>query len=213
MARILRVSLVGQMPSGEEWSVNPCFSVGGDFGAPVSSTQAQTIATAIAGLIIPTGVLNMQSSSTTHTGVRVEARDLDGSLESLAEAVRALPVGGSGASFHPFQTSAVTSLRTALPGASGRGRLYWPATGVTLTVGTLRPSTANVVSHLAGVKTYLSSIETSIEATLTGVALVVWSRKLLAQNVVTSLQMGDVLDVQRRRRDQLVEGYSTTTWP
>lgn len=213
MADLVRISLLGQMPSGEEWSVNPVYSVGGDFGAPISNAQAQAIATAIANVTVPTGVRNMQSSSTTHTGVRVEARSAAGVLESLAEAVKPAPVGGTGVSLHSFQTAAVTSLRTALPGASGRGRIYWPATGVALTTGTLRPSVADVTSFLAGVKTYLGGIETAIEASVTGVTLCVWSRKTLALSPVISLQMGDVLDVQRRRRDTLVEAYTSTTWP
>lgn len=213
MADLLRVSLLGQMPTGEEWSVNPVFSVGGDLGVPVSNVQAQTIATAIAAIAIPTGVRNMQIPATTHTGVRVEARSLSGALESLAEATKATVATGQGSNPHPFQTSMVTSLRSAHPGASGRGRLYWPATGVALLAGSLRPTTADVVSFLAGVKTYMSLIEAAIEGTLTGVSLAVWSRKNLDLYPVTSLQMGDVTDVQRRRRDQLVEGYSNTTYP
>lgn len=213
MANLLRISLLGQMPSGEEWSVNPVYSVGADFGLPVSNTQAQTIATAISGVTIPTGVRNMQTTSVTHTGVRVEARELDGTLEALAEATRVAPITGSGSTPHPFQTSAVSSLRTGTPGASGRGRLYWPATGVDISPATLRPTSTNVTSFLTGVKTYLSGIEAAIEVTLTGVALCVWSRKNLELYPVIALQMGDVLDVQRRRRDTLVEGYSNLTYP
>jgi hypothetical protein len=213
MADLLRVSIIGAMPGGEEWSVNPVYSIGGDFGTPVSATQAQTIATAIAAIAVPTGILAQVASSTTFQGCRVEARSLAGVLESQAEGIKAVATPGSGGSGKPFQTSAVSSLRTARAGASGRGRLYWPVTGISLATATLRPTSADMTSLTSGVKTYLSAIQTAIDVTLDGVSLAVWSRKLLDLFPVTSIQMGDVLDVQRRRRDQLIESYTTLAYP
>ena len=214
MAHLLRVSLVGSMPNGEEWSVNPVYSVGGDFGAPVSATQAQTIATAIAAVVVPTGLLTMNATSVTFSGCRVEARGLDGTLESLAEAVKAVPSAGTVATnAHTFQTAIVSSLRTGLPGASGRGRLYWPATGLALTTSTLRPAAATITGILSSVKTYLSGVQSAIDVTLDGVALCVWSRTGNSLAVVNNLQMGDVVDIQRRRRDVLVEGYQSLAYP
>lgn len=213
MADVLRVSIFGAMPNGEEWSVNPVYSIGGDFGQPVSPTQAQTIATAIAAVVVPTGVLQLMANSTNVQGCRVEARTLAGVLESQAEGIKAVPTAGAQVAVHPFQTAAVSSLRTGLPGPSGRGRLYWNGTGIPLVSATLRPSSGQVTASLTGVKTYLSGIQTAIDVTLDGVELAVWSRKLLAKNHVTSIQMGDVADVQRRRRDTLIESYATVVYP
>lgn len=213
MADLLRVSYIGAMPSGEVWSVNPVFSVGGDFGTPVTAIQAQTIATAIAAIAVPTGLVQIMNTATTVTGCRVEARSLAGILESQAEAVKASPTAGTGAGNHPFQTSVVLSLRSATPGASGRGRLYWPATGANVTASTLRTAAGQNATTVAAAKTLLSGMETAIEATLTGVSLCVWSRKLLNLFPITQLQVGDVLDTQRRRRDTLIEGVATTTYP
>lgn len=213
MADLIRVSYVGAMPSGEVWSVNPVYSVGGDFGTPVSQLVAQTIATAIAAISVPTGLVQIMNSATTVTGCRVEARALDGTLESQAEAVKTSPTPGTGAGNHPFQTSCVISLRTATPGPSGRGRLYWPATGANLTASTLRTAAGQNSTTATAAKTLLSGIEAAIEASLSGVALAVWSRKNLALPGVISLQVGDVLDVQRRRRDQLIEGFASTSYP
>lgn len=214
MAHLLRVSIKGQMPNGEEWSVNPVYSVGGDFGTPVSSVQAQAIATAIAAVAVPTGLLATMNSVSLVSSVRVEARTLSGTLESQADANKAVPSPGSGIINHPYQTAVVISLRTGTPGASGRGRLYWPATGMAIDSTTLRVTAANLTSALAGAKTYLSAIDTAIEGTLTGVSLCVWSRKGTgALYPVTSMQMGNVFDTQRRRRDTLVETYSNLTYP
>jgi len=213
MAELLRVSIVGAMPSGEEWSVNPVWSIGGDFGTTVTPAQAQTIATAIAAVAAPGSLLALWQPATTLTGCRVEARTLAGVLETQAEGIKTTAQVGTGASPHPFQTSIVSSLRTAFPGARGRGRLYWPATGVNISGSTLRPISSTITSVLGGVKTYLSGIEAAIDATLDGVSLAVWSRTSAQLNRVVSIQMGDVLDTQRRRRDTLVEAVSTTPYP
>jgi len=215
MADLLRVSTLGALPSGEVWSINPIFSLGGDFGG-VDVTQAQliTIATAINAASVPTTLRAAMSSSTTITGVRLEARTNEGLLEAQFEAQRGSAVLGSGGSAHSFQTAIVTSLRTAQPGARGRGRLFLPATGIGLTAATLRVASADVTSVLGGVKAYLASLETAIETVFpTGVSLVVWSRANAQSYGVTSIQMGDILDVQRRRRDQTIESVQVSSWP
>ena len=213
MAEVLRVSIKGALPSGEEWSINPCYSIGGDFGTPVSSTQANTIAIAIAAIAVPTGLLTAMNSTTTVTGARVEARSLTGALEAQGEAAKAVATPGTGNTLKPYQSAVVISLRTGLAGASGRGRLYWPGTGIEIFAVNLRPSAAGMSSFLSGAKTYLSGIQSAIDVTLDGVALGVWSRKNADIVPVTQLQAGDVLDVQRRRRDQLVETYTSVAYP
>jgi len=213
MADLIRVSLKGDMAGGEVWSVNPVYSIGGDFGAPVSAAQAATIAAGIDALTISVGVTGMWNPTTRLLGCRVEARTLAGDLEALAEHVRGAPVAGAASGAMPFQTSLVSSLRTTHPGPSGRGRLYWPATGVPLTLATNRPSSANMTTYLAGIKTTLSAIQGVIDVTLDGVALAVWSRKNADLYVVNSIQTGDVLDVQRRRRDAEVENYNVLAYP
>lgn len=212
MADLLRISLMGLMPNGEEWSVNPVWGLQ-DFGTSVTPAEAATIATAIAGVSIPGGLLTVINSATSHNSVRVEARTRGGILETQAETNRPTPGVGTGTSPHPFQTSWVTSLRTAQVGASGRGRLYWPATGVTLTSSSLRPSSVNTASFVSDVKTYLSAIQTAIRITKAGAYLAVWSRKQVGLFAVNQLQAGDVLDTQRRRRDTLIETYQAATFP
>ena len=212
MADFLRVSLEGTMPTGEKWSVNPVYSIGGDFGAPTTPAQLVTVADAILSVTIPGLVLALNVAAVTHQGVRVEARDLDGTLENLAERALTTPVAGTGVASHPFQTSVVSSLRTAHPGATGRGRLYWPATGLTAVPSTLRISGTNTSATAGAIRDYLGAIETAIEATFTGTSLCVWSRKNAALYPVDRIQVGDVFDVQRRRRDSLVENIATVTY-
>jgi hypothetical protein len=203
------------MPNGEKWSVNPVWQIGGVSTAEdVSADQCMTMATAIDALTISSGLTNLIPSSCYFSGTRVEARRWDGTLSSQAEHARAAPVAGTGTSPHPFQTSLVLSLRTGTPGASGRGRLYFPATGAAINVLTLRPSSALVSSALLGAKTLLTSITTALNVTLVNDAVLsVWSRNGASTAPVNSIQMGDVFDVQRRRRDALLEAYTTSTYP
>jgi len=200
------------MPSGEEWSVNPCWNIS-DFGVNTTPLQVQNVATALAASAVNGGFTGAWGVTTFLTGYRVEARSYAGVLENQAEATRATGVIGTGNAPHPYQTSIVISLRTSQVGASGRGRLYVPATGMQIGSANLRPTTATVQAFLTGAYITLGSMTTAIRATFAGANLAVWSRKLAVANNVTALQVGDILDVQRRRRDVLVEGYTNQVWP
>lgn len=213
MAQILRVSILGSMPSGEVWSVNPCWEIDGSTGQPVSPAQALTIATAINAAAVPSTILQIMAPDTRLIGVRVEARTLAGVLEAQAEQLRASSLNGTGTSTHPYQTSIVVSLRTPGVGPSARGRLYWPATGVPLGAADYRISTANTATFIAAFKTLLSGYETAIKTVLPNANLTVWSRKTLNFHDVNSLQMGNVVDTQRRRRDALIENVSSVVYP
>lgn len=213
MAQILRVSIRGSMPGGEVWSTNPCWEIDGATGAPVTPATAQTIATAIAAVPIDTSLLLAMAAGTTVTGCRVEARSLTGTLESQAEAVKGTPANGTGTSPHPYGTAIVLSLRTPGAGASARGRLYWPATGQALNSADYRLSVSNATNLLASFKTTLVGWENAIKTTLPNANLTVWSRTTANFFNVTSLQLGNVLDSQRRRRDALIEAYTATSFP
>lgn len=212
MADLVRVSIQGTLPGGEQWSVNPCYTLA-DFGTTVTYPQLITIATAINAISIPSTLRLAWSTSTNVTGCRVEARKMNGDLEALAEGVRGAAIPGTGTSAHSYQTSIVQSLRTAQSGPSGRGRVYWPATGMIISASTLRPSDADVTSTLGAATTYLTAIGSAIAATLGSAPLIVWSRSTGGRYLVNRVLMGNVLDVQRRRRDQAVENYQQLAYP
>jgi hypothetical protein len=214
MAQILKVSHFGTLPGGEKWSVNPCWEIDGTVGKPVSPTQANTIANAVAALSLGAPVLGSWAPNTVWTGVRVEARSLSGILESQAEVLKPTPQNGSATSAHPYQTSIVLSLLTPGIGASARGRLYWPATGAQLSITDYRYSTANRDALLGSLAGHLKNVEAAINTTIGPNAnLTVWSRKTAGFHDVNQLRMGNILDTQRRRRDTLIEGYGSLTYP
>lgn len=211
MASYLRVSLKGALPGGEVWSVNPVWK----FATPaaIDATACAAYANAAANQAIPTSVTDLMSGTTTFTGARVEAREADGTLERVAEVLRVTPTAGTGAQGHPFQTSLVYSLLTASASASAKGRMYWPATGILTSTTTLRANLTTVSNALTGMKSYLALITTGLNAVpgASTLALNVWSPKNGSGTLVTSLRAGDVLDVQRRRRDRIIENYQSIT--
>lgn len=212
----MKVSYGGAMPGGETWCINPVFRLGTEANDTinVSDSMALSIATQIAALSVPTSLVGAMNSGSNVSTVRVEARSKAGVLESLAEAVKSPATAGNGTNPHPYQTAIVCSLRTASSGARGRGRLYWNATGQSIATTDLRITGANATSLLSGFKTLLSAMEGIVD-TVVGVpcALAVWSRTGASVAVVTELRLGNVLDVQRRRRDALIEAFSSSSYP
>lgn len=105
----------------------------------------------------------------------------------------------------PLQTTPVLSLRTALAGPSFRGRMYLP------------PVTSNIIDDdgylIAG---YRNNFVDAYAAFITAVQGAtawdagVYSRRLTSFTPLASVDMGSVLDTQRRRRNELVEArYSS----
>ena len=207
MADLLRISIQGALPGGEKWSVNPIYR----FTAPiaVSADECAAVAAAIHGIAVPGGLTALNPSTVSMVGTRVEARDINGALENVAEVARSSPVLGTSAVNHPMQTSIVLSLRSTDSTARGKGRLYWPGIGIAMVTATLRFNATVVGDYLTNMNAYLASIRTAVRSVggMTTASLAVWSRTTPKTEPVVSLRAGDVPDVQRRRRDKLVETY------
>lgn len=212
MADLVRVSLTGVLPSGENWSVNPVYA----FTAPLalSAEECAAAAAQINAVSVGSGITGLNPSGWNINGCRFEARDLNGELENVAEVPRTTPVVGTSSTIHPLQTSIVLSLRSTDSTARGKGRLYWPALGMAMDASTARFSASGVDNFLTAMNTYLGDIEEAIQAVggMTTAALSVWSRTTPKTSVVTSLRAGNVPDVQRRRRDKVVEAYLTQAY-
>lgn len=214
----IRVGLQGTLPGGEVWSVNPAFNETTNV-TTWDQSAGQTAANSISALSLPSALNALKSTAAGLSRVRVERRSDAGALLGAAEAGWA--GGGSGASapVHPPQTSIVFSLRSNVPGSRGRGRLYWPAIGATLSSSTLRlatPTTSDAATAAAG---YLDQIATALKVALApspsliDYDLCVVSPTSGTRTKVVRIQVGDILDVQRRRRDRLVETYASAAMP
>lgn len=211
----VRVSVLGNTTGGEVWSINPVFDPSGEFPGGVSQTALDAAAAAIAAL--DPGTQNKIGMSTLMqiTGARLEVRDdATDALIGLSIATLVTPIAGTGAPRTPPQTAAVFSLRTNTPGGSGRGRLYWPAVGNQITT-TGRFQTGDLAVQLTQMKNYLSQMDSALQTAFPtiGFDLAVRSRATKTTPHVVRMQIGDVADSQRRRRDNLPESYQSTTIP
>lgn len=201
------VQYQGSMPGGEVWSVGTKF--GADQGDLYTTFEdlllwGQNIVEMNGGEVVPTAMLQMFGTGVTLERVRLEHRDATHELTAVAEVSPANPVYGTSSSIHPHQVSLVTSLLTGRPGRSYRGRIYWPATGQVLDQGSLRVPSSELLALNLAVEGFLSSAEEA-QPTERAVTLSVVSDTLSATTPVTMISMGDVPDIQRRRRDRLTE--------
>lgn len=204
MANVVKVSLLGTMPGGENWSVNPVFGLWP--AALITAEQMALGVTAVNAVNVPSGLLSKWSPGTTLVGCRLESRDSDGTLDKVAEGTKAAPAVGTSGNALPFQSAVAVTLQTVNAGASGRGRIFWPATGVSLSTSTLRMSSSDTLAFAQVTDTYLTSIQVALESALSAnLSLDVWSRTQASHTPVQKIKCGDIVDTQRRRRDALRE--------
>lgn len=214
----IRVSLRGGLPGGEVWSVNPAYNETTNVES-WDQTAGQNAADRIAKTPVPESMRRLLSSAAPMRTVRVERRTDAGGLLGAAEAIWA---GGSvtgTAPALPFQASVVLSLRSNVPGSRGRGRLYWPALGAALDTSTLRLRLPEPQSVATDAAKYLDAIETALKEALSpspsliDYHLAVYSPTTQSKTDIVKIEVGDVLDVQRRRRDRQPEIYSSAAYP
>lgn len=214
----IRVSLRGGLPGGEVWSVNPAYNETTNVGT-WDQVAGQQAADKIAALAVPTSLKSLLSNVAPMRTVRVERRTDDNALLGAAEAIWEGGGPSGDVARQPFQSSVVLSLRSNVPGSRGRGRLYWPALGAILSSSTLRLTTPTPKSVATDASKYLDAIETALKEALApspsliDYHLAVYSPTTKSKTDIVKLEVGDILDVQRRRRDRLAEVYASVVYP
>lgn len=211
----VRVSILGSAPGGEVWSINPVFDPTFEFGSTVDQTALDAACDAIAAINPGTQMKNMMSTALSITGAKLEVRaDTNDALIGISQQVTPTPIAGTGSTTRPSSSALVISLRTAVPGASGRGRLYWPYIGGTMTA-QLRTDPTQTSAFLTEARTYLNAMRTALTTAFPtiGFDLAVRSKTTSTTPHVNKLQVGNVPDTQRRRRDAMIEDYVLVTYP
>lgn len=134
-----------------------------------------------------------------------EITEATGQQQALREGVVSLPGIGVGPA-QPADVSIVVSLRTALANRSGRGRFYLPQphTGLLTNDGKLGASAAQAVVDVA---------TTAWTAYVASGTPVVYSRVLRTTQPITSYNVGDLLDTQRRRENRTAENRTSANMP
>lgn len=106
----------------------------------------------------------------------------------------------------PFQCASSISWRTALATRAGRGRIYLPPLAVSvLDTGRLSAAAVSTIVDAAG------QLTDSLDGA--GLALILFGRTTFTQTPVTSLDVGNVIDTQRRRRNKLIEVRTSAPVP
>lgn len=211
----VRVSIKGQIGTTDVWSINPVFDPSWEVEGDVDQTKLDAACQAIANRTIPTGLRATMSTAVNRNGAQLEVRrNSDDALLAISTAVSTTAVTGLATAKMPPQCAIVASLRTDTPGASGRGRLYWPCMdGLLVSTGRLDPTVQT--NFLNDMKAYMAGIDTDLSTQFVGITfdLAVRSRKTHTSPHVVRLQAGNVVDTQRRRRDAIPESYIQVTYP
>jgi len=212
-----KVTLFGVMYGGqEEWTTSFWLGneSGGDQGSAPTAAEALAIANAWETFFESSGA--GISSRFTAQGVKVSHVSTDGSSDSgLTQFYNygSSVVGQNTSNHFPPQISLAATLYTAIQrGAGSKGRMYLP--GVAHSIDTTgHVETSNAVATATALKTFLDAVNAHADvpgevvlnsAERTGVPF-----RAAAMVPIVGVKVGNVYDTQRRRRNQMVETYST----
>jgi len=136
----------------------------------------------------------------------VQITQLTGLQTARLDSAQVIPGVAAGPPF-PADVALVVSLRTVLANRQGRGRFYLPQPAASQVTATGRVL-ADLITDLG------SSLQAAWAAYNTGVDRpVVYSRTGRTIENITSFNIGDLYDVQRRRENKLIEGRTVTAMP
>lgn len=177
----------GAMPGNERWAAGFWTFPGGG-GVPLAQAVADNVADAISDHQGDfTGTM-----STTTTMARVDTYGYTGGNGAASQGSASLGnVPGTGPQFHPNQICCCVTMRTATLGRRGRGRLYWPATGI--------PMQTNGQANFSPVDTLVNAFATLFSR----VHAVQVSEMDSVHRDMTSVDADYVMDDQRGRKKSL----------
>lgn len=184
--------LASGITPGEVWT----FSLYTDSQQSLAAAQSQwelALGTLWTGgldaLINPAVVLTSASTAEITVATGNQTTRVEGALN--------LPGVAAGAML-PFQCATAVSLRTVFATRRGRGRFFLPPLAVGAIAGG-RLTTAAQTTIADKVQEMMLFLQSGSQTP------VVYSRASRAAITVTSIDVGDVIDTQRRRRNKLVE--------
>jgi hypothetical protein len=154
---------------------------------------------------LPT-LLNMINSGCAYDGVTIYAYPAGGTAATFTASTDfATPQIGTGNAILPDQVCLVMTLLTGAAGRRNRGRMYLPATGVTMAAGGLVSAT-QVATWVTGVESIFSDINGQAP-NMGGVSVV--SNVGTTSRLVTSVRSDQRADIQRRRANKQVTGATS----
>lgn len=213
MAQHYRVAISGTLAGGtEDWSTGFWYTDPDQIAPPEPGSLQAWAAAIVAGLSVSvnSGVKNALSTSGKITRIDTYWYP-DVTAPAAGAATASADYAGSSTPNLPLQCAVVCSLRTPINTRRGRGRVYWPAVGLTVTAAG-KLNLANAPSLQTNFRTMFTEIANAWPET-GELDLAVVSKVGDTVTPVTQLRVGDVIDTQRRRRDALVEVYQSVVYP
>lgn len=179
-------------------------------GSPTAAQALARFQTNVVDTIWPSGAggLKPQYEGATILS-QVETRVIDKLVNRVLTTAKASYSRAGTGSGNPLpgEVSPCVTLRTALAGGSHRGRFYLPATRVATTTTTGRLDATILGTMLTNIQAALVAMNADVTFTLANV--VIYSRTLTTTTEVITVELGDVFDAQRRRRNSLVESRTS----
>jgi len=210
MAERLKLVIGGTIGGGiEEWSTGVHFTPPtGDVDSPTLSAWANQVKQDFAFVGSYFNIKNLFSTGVAITTVSAYHYPETGPADFVGTS-SASAAPGTGAAVLPPQIAVVATLRTALAGRRNRGRMYLPAMGGEFGISGGQSyrftGAGDVADEVAEWLLAMAAAWPGPEA----IQPVVYSAVGQTLTPVSEVSVGDVFDTQRRRRDELVENYST----
>lgn len=164
----------------------------------------------LGGTGLPTALAATFMLGTQWTAVNTYAVNSAGKATAQAESVFPATVKGSSGNSMPPQVALVGTLLTGAPGRSQRGRIYLGGVGSAGITATGRVSTATRDAAALGLAGFYRRVR-HVAGAPDAFRPVVVSPTLGTARKITHVQVGDVYDTQRRRRNKLVEARFRAT--
>lgn len=196
---IFRVSAAGISPGGDEWQFGMhLLKVGGTAGGALTAWSAAIDALWNGDGDTVLGVGQYYQTTVQLQSLVATALDpLTGKNATQAVGSDSLVGTGSGQGL-PAAVAVCVSTRTALPTRAGRGRFYMPAPLVSVMLNG-KFETSVVADYVAAAQLALDSLSASTYPA------VIYHRSSMTSTAITSVDVGNVPDVQNRRRNKVVE--------
>ena len=228
LASFNRLQLLGGIAGGDIWSCT--FNFATSAGEAVATDEATLTAAAArlkaqnSGNLIGGALRDFMGGAVTLTGFKLSAVTSVAFHEvALAVVTFGTPVLGTNTPHQAPEIAAACSLNSGSADRKKRGRVFWPASGEAVTNGMrFDPvSTAQLATDMAQ---FISDCGKSIDGSLdagsggeppvgSGALGVIVSKTSKDAVPITQVAVGDVPDVQRRRRNKEKEAYSLAPIP
>lgn len=184
--------------TGEEWSFGVYSSGSASLAAAQTAWAAGVTAFASTAYLLTLATTVHFTEITTVEIDPSTGKQLTGTTDPRSE------VGTAATTSLPYQCSPAVSFRTATLSRAGRGRIYAPSPAVVAVLdGRLTTAAAGTLADSAAAM--LGELDSA------GLQPVIYHRAAHSTTPIISIDVGNVIDTQRRRRNKLVEVRTSRT--